>query len=177
MDAFWIIIISFVIVVAVIIWWVYKKLSAKNEVEQASVQAPKHYVGEKVVVKSDFTNENVYSLTATDVKYTQLLNTYKTENYFIVIHFEWTNLWSCNLFLNGSMFTLKIGHSHYKISCYSVYLKTSLNFSDISAPGPGLSDKFDIVFEIPAASIDSEQILQICFEGKEVEFLLNKAPF
>ena len=177
MGELWAIIISFVIVVAVFIWWVCKKLSTKNEVEQASVQTPKHYVGENVVVKSELTDENVYLLTVTDVKYTQLLNTYKTENYFIVIHFEWTNLWTCNLFLEGSMFTLKIDHSHYKISCYSVYLKTGLNFSDISAPGPGLSDKFDIVFEIPAASIDSKQILQIRFEGKEVEFLLNKAPF
>lgn len=60
MDEFWIIIISFVIVVAVFIWWVYKKLSAKNEFDQAPVQPPKYYVGDRLA------NE-IRELTVTEV--------------------------------------------------------------------------------------------------------------
>ncbi len=158
MDEFWILVIVFIIVVIIAIWWVFKKGRGDNGQVQAEV--PKHFIGEKIVVRNDYSNKDIYSFAVIGVRHTKQLNDHKTENMFVIVSIEWSNLWTYDYFMEGDRFNLKIDNSTYTISSHSVYLDNCLKYSGVESLGPGLSSKFDIVFEIPSARIDGEHILR-----------------
>lgn len=172
MDEFWIIIISFVIVVAVFIWWVYKKLSAKNEFDQAPVQPTRYYIGDRLA------NE-IRELTVTEVTNMREINgkwQEKTENNFVVVSIDYSNIGTTEDYIESSWFKLKIGEATYYISSATRCLENGLN--KIKSLGSGLSAKLVMVFETPLTSIGKEHILYIdnrsSYYPFEFEVVLNK---